>query len=161
MRGLRKHEKQALTKLTEIVMGNMHRVCTEMGVSYTSARRSIKSLEELGYVWMISVGNRGPKSPQTYTSTPLGYLASVVSNRSWENQGIHARNTWVCPRFIHQYHLFSGKGLGEIVEETAYRVLRDTDPVGITRDNPEMVKVQRRNIDTASVSYTHLRAHET
>lgn len=142
---LRGHEKLALEALAGLVMDNILAIQRVMGVSYTSARRSVKSLEEAGLVWMIAAGHRGPKSPQTYMMTPHGYLAYVVHCDAWSSYQTHMCNSWVCPRILHQYGCYEEDP--DLFRETAIRVLESYEPSVITRDNPEIIKAQRYRLD--------------
>jgi hypothetical protein len=109
---LTKHEKIVLQSLAHLGPENILGVSDRENIQYPTARRSIRSLQGRGLVWCSQVGDRGPKSPQTFSLTPLGLLASFLFCELWGSVGdILEVNRENAPQFIRYFDKFVEFGL--------------------------------------------------
>ena len=121
-----RHQTLVLRSLALKGPGNIQEIQLREGMNYPSTHRAIKTLRSRGLVWMSGVGDRGPKSPQTYSLTPFGVLYSIIfCNLSGETERITGLWGDVTPLFIKYWGRFEESGLGDEVIETAVKVYND------------------------------------
>ena len=116
--------------------GNIQEIQLREGMNYPSTHRNVKFLRGRGLVWKSAVGDRGPKSPQTYSLTPFGVLYSMIFCNLWAETE-HIVSIWseVTPLFIKYWRRFDEAGLGDEFNAAAVNVYND------------MMLFQRRFID--------------
>jgi hypothetical protein len=123
---LTKHEKIVLQSLAYLGPGNILGVSDRENIQYPTARRSIRSLQGRGLVWCSQVGDRGPKSPQTFSLTPLGLLASFLFCELWGSVGdILEVNRENAPQFIRYFDKFVEYGLKSNLLDVSLQVYYD------------------------------------
>jgi hypothetical protein len=106
--------------------GNIQQIQLREAMNYPSTHRNIKYLEGRGLVWKSAVGDRGPKSPQTYSLTPFGVLYSMIFCNLWaETERIVSIWSEVTPLFIKYWRRFDEAGLGDEFNAAAVKVYND------------------------------------
>ena len=122
VRNLTKHERIVLRSLALKGENNIFAISELEQIVYVTTLRSIRSLKRKKLVWLVKVGNRGPKSAQTHCLTPLGLLASIIFCDLWESVDIVLKNNlFISPFFIKYYDKFVEQGLEPAVKQAAYQ----------------------------------------